>query len=230
MLRRLMIAGAAALTYDAAVLADSPVGYWKLDETVGAVAADSSGSGRHGAYVGAPGLSVGGVTLNGSSQCVTFTNSAFNSVGAANQPFTLEISVTAISGIVSPSAIFDKTKVSGTADWITLQNVSGAPHFQLYDGTSNPIVTGSTLPVGTEVMLHAVRDPAFNVIRMYRNGVHVDTVAGSSAIDVANTIALCVGARQAGTDRFARIKARRAAVYLSALSPARIAAHYAASL
>lgn len=36
--------------YDAEVLADNPVAYWKLDETAGTQMADSSGYGRHGFY------------------------------------------------------------------------------------------------------------------------------------------------------------------------------------
>lgn len=34
-------------SYDASVLADSPVAYWKCDETSGSVVADSSGNGHH---------------------------------------------------------------------------------------------------------------------------------------------------------------------------------------
>jgi hypothetical protein len=44
---------AAALTYDQEVLADSPVAYWRLDETSGTVAHDSSGNGLNGTYSGA---------------------------------------------------------------------------------------------------------------------------------------------------------------------------------
>jgi len=36
----------------AAILARTPIAYWKLDETSGVVAADSSGNGRNGAYSG----------------------------------------------------------------------------------------------------------------------------------------------------------------------------------
>ena len=38
--------------YSGAVMGLSPVGYWKLDETTGTTAADSSGNGRHGTYSG----------------------------------------------------------------------------------------------------------------------------------------------------------------------------------
>lgn len=41
-------------SYAAQVLADTPLLYWRLGETSGSVAVDSSGNGRDGAYVGSP--------------------------------------------------------------------------------------------------------------------------------------------------------------------------------
>lgn len=49
-----------AVDYSAAVLADSPVGYWPLDETLSTVAQDASGYGNHGEYVGSPALAQSG--------------------------------------------------------------------------------------------------------------------------------------------------------------------------
>ena len=43
--------------YDTEILADSPVGYWKLNETSGTTAYDSSGNGNNGTLHG-------GITLN----------------------------------------------------------------------------------------------------------------------------------------------------------------------
>src|SRR6185437_12692528 len=45
--------------YGDAVLSDSPVGYWRLDETTGTVATDSTGS-NPGTYVGGPALGQAG--------------------------------------------------------------------------------------------------------------------------------------------------------------------------
>lgn len=49
--------------YSQAVLADSPLGFWRLDETPGAVAYDSSGNGNNATITG-------GVTLNQSGALV----------------------------------------------------------------------------------------------------------------------------------------------------------------
>src|SRR5438552_6505864 len=44
----------AAVTYPVAVLADSPIAYWKLNEVTGTVAL--SATGHNGTYVGSPAL------------------------------------------------------------------------------------------------------------------------------------------------------------------------------
>ncbi|MDX6199796.1 MAG: hypothetical protein QOJ79_2947, partial [Actinomycetota bacterium] len=56
--------GASSLgSYQAAVLSDAPVGYWRLGERSGAVAADSSGAGRSGSYSGGVSLGVAGALV-----------------------------------------------------------------------------------------------------------------------------------------------------------------------
>ncbi len=75
----------AAITYSEAVMADSPVGYWRLDETAGTTAADSTFPqndgeylngvtlGRPGAIYGDPGTAAG---FNGTDQKVDIPYSA----------------------------------------------------------------------------------------------------------------------------------------------------------
>lgn len=67
----------AAAAHAQAVMADSPLLYWKLDETSGTTAADSSTSNQPGSFINSPTLGVSGAftgsnatTLNGSSQYV----------------------------------------------------------------------------------------------------------------------------------------------------------------
>lgn len=65
-------APAAAAEYRGVVLADAPGGYWRLGEGVGATsAADSSGNGRNGVYVG-PTLAVGGALLRDADTAARF--------------------------------------------------------------------------------------------------------------------------------------------------------------
>ncbi len=51
---------AAAPSYSASVLADSPLAYWRLGEASGTTAADASGNGRTGSYLNTPTLGAAG--------------------------------------------------------------------------------------------------------------------------------------------------------------------------
>jgi hypothetical protein len=57
LLAPMLLPATAGADYRAAVMADTPSGYWRLDETSGTAAADASGNGNAGTYAG-------GVTLN----------------------------------------------------------------------------------------------------------------------------------------------------------------------
>lgn len=54
-------------TYESEVLADSPTGYWRLGESSGTTAADSSGNSNDGTYVGSPTLGATGATSDGNT-------------------------------------------------------------------------------------------------------------------------------------------------------------------
>lgn len=72
--------------FSAVVLGLSPIGFWKLNEAVGAVAYDSSGNDRDGVYVNEPTLGAHGITpegiatvaLNGSDEKITVASTALN--------------------------------------------------------------------------------------------------------------------------------------------------------
>lgn len=94
--------GAAAATYSSTILADAPLGYWRLGESSGTVAADSSGNARDGTYVNAPtlaqtGLNAGdaatSVSFNGTTQYVEIAYAAWMNVTAFS-----------VSGLVNPTA------------------------------------------------------------------------------------------------------------------------------
>jgi len=65
-------ARSAGLAYSAEVLADSPRAYWRLGESSGAVAADSSGTGNNGSYVNGPLLGQPGPIVGDPNTAVTF--------------------------------------------------------------------------------------------------------------------------------------------------------------
>jgi N-acetylneuraminic acid mutarotase len=78
--------------YRSMIKADNPTGYWRLGESAGTTATDSSGNNRHGTYVATPTFNVAGalrgtsnkaITLNGSTQYVDLgSNAALNPTAA----------------------------------------------------------------------------------------------------------------------------------------------------
>jgi hypothetical protein len=58
--------------YAAGVLADAPLGYWRLGEAAGAAALDASGYGRHGVYAGAVTPGQGGAPAGDPDTAVAF--------------------------------------------------------------------------------------------------------------------------------------------------------------
>lgn len=85
-------------SYENSVLSDQPVAYWRLGETSGNTANDSSGNGHNGTYIGSPALGQGG-SLSGDSDAAAAFNgsSSYVNVGsvsalqfANNEPFSIE--------------------------------------------------------------------------------------------------------------------------------------------
>jgi hypothetical protein len=83
--RRLLMASA-RLPYDKVVLASGPYAYWRLDETAGTVAKDSSGHNRDGTYTGSVTLG-GGALLPAvkGAYLVLAASNAYVDVSGANQ-------------------------------------------------------------------------------------------------------------------------------------------------
>lgn len=97
-------------TLPAAILALSPVGYWKLDEPSGTTAVDSSGNGRDGTYVGS-GYTLQGATGGDGNLYTDFGNGGASS--RANIPDHDAWSVNTSSGL-SVFVLMKPDSVSGT--------------------------------------------------------------------------------------------------------------------
>lgn len=73
------------MSYLSEVLADSPLGYWRLDETSGTTLADSSGNSETGSYINSPTLGQPSLLLTDPATSVNFngTNQYATIAGAA---------------------------------------------------------------------------------------------------------------------------------------------------
>lgn len=97
------------MSYSSEVLADTPVGYWRLGEQSGTTASDSSGNARNGTYTGGFTLQAGGLiaedandstSLNGTTGLVSLGTNIFPPVFSGKSQLTMEawIRVNALPG------------------------------------------------------------------------------------------------------------------------------------
>jgi hypothetical protein len=97
------------MSYETEILADSPVGYWRLGEASGTTAADASGNGYTGTY-----LPNSGGAWTGGTQGTTGVRSG--------EPFATSVQFSAAStGRVNPAGLLFNSGVATVETWINLQ-------------------------------------------------------------------------------------------------------------
>ena len=208
--------------YRGTVLADSPIGYWELDEAAGAVnAVDSAGTPQHGLYANVllgqtsafPNLGTCG-SFNGTSSRVRVPADAAFNLGTGD--FTVEC--------------WYKTTVTGRGDIFNFKNSIDFGIFanQAGAGTIGGYHNG-LLPTyntgGVNAWHHVVYVRSAGVIRLYVDGVdrgsQADTISMSANTDII------IGANQAALWYTGLID--EVAYYGTALSAQRVLAHYNAA-
>ena len=222
-----------AATYSQTVLSDAPAAYYQFQETSGTTFADSTGNGRTGTLIGSYRLAQPGPLPASGDQSVQMS---YSSAGY---------------GTVADATVFNSTTSWSLEAWINTSNpgaqqgivekYSGTNGFalRLLGGTVNFYVQGSgvyqavggTAIVGnTWYHVVATFDSASTTALLYINGA-LD--AGTRSLSVTETapsgISLKVGAR--GDDGSFPFQGNLAEVafYSTALSAARVGAHYQAS-
>jgi hypothetical protein len=233
------------MTYASEVLADSPVAYWRLDDTSGTSCVDSAGSGLNGAYAGSPTLSAtsllttgGGtaVAFDGTNDTITVGNNA--ALNATDAGFTFECWVK----LTTPSAdklqiIADKT---GTANankqwgiwWDNRSGLGSPQRLRLqsgYDSTGAIPLDWAGSDVSTALAAGGYLVCTFSSTgrRIYWNGVLVAYDSGLGGA-VTNTLSFYL-ANLNGNSFYLDGKMDEVALYGAVLSPARVRAHYNAS-
>ena len=217
-------------SYDDEVIADSPSGYWKLNETSGTIAKDYSGNGYNGTYSGTYTLGASELlTGSGSSTMMNLSNGngqvTIGNTAALNldSNFTIEFWVNLSTSNPAYSGVINKL---GSSGWlIQADQLSPATATRVRNDTSGyynqyefapTIFTGST----------------HYVVIAFNNGTgtaYIDTTpnaftyTASTGLGVngGNTANIVIGGSIGTYGNFA--------YYNGALSPARIAAHYAAA-
>lgn len=237
--------------YAPTVIADDPVAYWRLadDLPTATAAADSSGNGNTATWKGTPSSvgsliadGPGAVNLEGSGDNVEgYTDGAVWKNTLAAAPVSIECWVKTGKHGTHQSFICGQTHAPSAASFIIdfgfgMSNVSGVPYFNAQVGGINVTLTGSTVIRDTGVHhLVGTVDSSRNC-RFYVDGVLEagPTAAGSTtAIDSSGSIR--IGKTPVGSDPGAGSAYKsfdgeicEVAVYDTALSAARVLAHYQA--
>ena len=184
----------ATLSYEEETLDDSPLGYWRLNETSGTVAADSSGNARTGTYAGTPTFASGATTFSGDDR-VTVPATGLD---AGTTGFTIK---TRIKG----------TKSSGTGTIAARWHDGGAQRWvlSLYQGTGTMqawFKGGGGYPTCTNAT--DVLDGEWHEVALRYTGsgfcIVVDGVAGATTSYTGNpgdeSPGLAVGAKGSGSE------------------------------
>lgn len=214
------------MTYASEVAADSPVLWWRLGEASGTTAADASGNGRDGTYVGSPTLGVGGlvgdgdtaVGFDGVDDYVSYSGSVLTSANAAS----VEAWVSAPTVASGSNFIFDLAGTSQSIRWPigpSLVDVVVNP-----SGTGTAFVTHTSVSDGTRHHIVVTYSNTTDTATVYVDGSSVATGSVSGTFSITSLMV----ARQVSGGGYATATIDEFAVYGVELSSARVAAHYAA--
>ena len=212
-------------SYMAAVMADAPIAYWRLEESSGATAQDASGAGHNAAFVVGPQLGREVTPRLGAAIHLTSTNQG-DGVRLDHAPWmnlsggTFEVWAMP-DRVAYPEAIFLLDK--GNA-WQLNVSANGRPAFAFPGGGG----AQSSLQMVVGQVYHVVGTYDAQLMRIYVNGALHAQVATAGAPLRSSNDALHIG-RGLTPGRFDFEGAiDEVAIYDKVLSVERIRAHYEA--
>ncbi|MDP6634998.1 MAG: right-handed parallel beta-helix repeat-containing protein [Phycisphaerae bacterium] len=214
-----------AADYRTRVLADSPVGYWRLGEAVLPVAYDETAGAHHGAYTGGPLLSQVGVFPTDDSVYFDGVSSRVEIPDAAAlnpAQITVEAWVNPTADISNYAGILSKTTGTSWDDGFGLMHYSGQNVRFFVNHFNTNYVTTQLIP---GVWTHLVGTYDGSEIRLYANGVLVDSMDFSDPINHSSAD-LAIGSDTAGDTYNWKGQLDEAALYGAALEADDVLAHY----
>lgn len=224
--------------YGSAVMADSPLAYWRLDETSGSTAADSSGSGHAGTYTR--------VTQNQASLLWTGVGACGSFSGAAGSTLASYVDIPQASwmelGTFTAECLFNTTNASNSQVIFGRDDLSGSASTRAWvlyinsgtlkgsissGGSIHDFTAGGTIVAGSTY--HVVYSWDGTNVRVYLNGVKIMTFAPGGSINATSAEPLRVGCSANWNFFPFGGKIDEFSFYGSALSDARVYAHYLAA-
>jgi hypothetical protein len=230
--------GNSSTGYNTAVLADSPVAFWRLNESSGTTAADSSGNGRNGTYTGSYTQGQASLVGNGDSSTsfggaagdyVNVTGNAAFNINTTNKlavEFWYAGTDTGTGG-GQPSGLVTANVNASTKQWAIGLEANGHINAQnirvlgVYDDNIGNVAINDGNPHHVVVNY----DVAALTVDIYVDGV-LDVSNSVPSYDFFGTPVVRI-ANNPRSDSIAG-KFDEVAIYNNTLSPTRIAAHYAA--
>jgi hypothetical protein len=192
------------VSFSADVLAHSPAAYWRLDESSGTTAADSSGNSRTLSATTAPtwgDAASGGVLVDGTSASGFTANTRLVTSAGVLGALTAFTFMAAFKTTGSTTAmLIARDQSTGSADRHFQFRLSAAGNVELITfNTSNAAATIASASTYRDGAWHL----AFGVwtgteLRLYVDGVSVATAVSTSVVRTGTT-ALIVGSRYQGT-------------------------------
>jgi len=224
-------------SYRSAIVADAPSAYWRLGEASGTNANDEIAN-RDGTYVGTPGLGIAGaivgdgdtaIHLNGSTQYVTVPDDNAFSIGTTGV-LTVEFWAKPPPSISSEQVVIGKAGGSGY-EWAVAYQPDAGVKSRVWTLGGGAIASHGGEPAGPLDQWHyivASFDEPNDRLTLYVDGVgpSYDTDPWTAATQ-NGTGPLDIGRRGDNTMYFDGA-VDEVAIYNYALTPAQVAAHYAA--
>ncbi len=227
--------------YPAEVLADQPVGYWRLADNAAIPAPDvavnlgSLGTGANGEYLGKPATAQPGALIGSTDTAVNFTGGRYCGVPWSfevnpNPPFTVEFWVkpnVALTGTTLTCPLASLRRVTPAAEGFIFYQSATGWNYRQGDSANNYTVdlTGVvTIQPGTWYHLAATYDGSTAIL--YVNGVEAARKENETRFAANPSVNLGIGARGDNAFHYDG-HLDEVALYSSILTPAQIAERYA---
>lgn len=222
-------------TYRSAVLADSPAGYWRLDETSGSTAADSSSHGKTGTY-SSSGVTrgVAGALVGDTDPAASFDGAngtvSVNGVGAfaGTAPFSAEawVNPSVFPANTWGRILAQEDTTTNTPGWALYLDASAGTLSAVRSDTTGADYVGGSTALPLNQWSHVVLTYDGSAMRLYLNGQPTDSAPTTRSLPTSSAplgIASSFGTGQpftGGVDE--------PAIYTTALSADRVSKHYQA--
>lgn len=214
--------------YTAAVLADSPASYWRMDDTTTTMA--DTQAAVSGTYTTPYTQSQPSLISSDADTCVLFSNG--RATAGLNYGFPVKAAFTAEAWvkntIVSSDAInrrFVGAESASLTGWCVLYNASTTTIAFVRGGGTTISYTSAT--VGAT--FHVVATYDGTSMRLYINGALVAGPTASAGSIAAQSTNFTIACQAFNTNNPFNGNVDEVAVYTSALSAARVLAHYSAA-